>query len=149
MKKLEELFGMDSTIEIMDTDYIQEPEITEETLSNLERIDKALPTVKDLTASDKEMDELAELAIGAYKDLFDLGMNVEARFSSEIFTAASQMIGHAIAARTAKINKKLKTVELQLKKAKLDQESGEQIHATGHFLDRNELLQAIRGNTDE
>jgi hypothetical protein len=34
----------------------------------IDKIDIALPTVKDLEASDVEMDELAELATNGYKD---------------------------------------------------------------------------------
>jgi hypothetical protein len=58
------------------------------------------------------MDDLAELATNSYKDLMDLGMQVEARFSSEIFNSAGTMLGHAITAKTAKINKKLKMLDL-------------------------------------
>lgn len=52
-------------------------------------------------------------------------MQVEARFSAELFNAAGTMLGHAITAKTAKINKKLKMIELQLKKALLDQKQSE------------------------
>jgi hypothetical protein len=47
----------------------------------------------------------------------DLGMNVDSRWASDIFGVASTMLGHAITAKTAKLNKKLKMVDLQLKKA--------------------------------
>jgi len=61
------------------------------------------------------MDGLADLATSSYKDLMDLGMQVDSRFSSEIFNVAGTMLGHAIIAKTAKLNKKLKMIELQLK----------------------------------
>jgi hypothetical protein len=76
----------------------------------------------------------------------DLGMNVDSRYASEIFNVASQMLGHAITAKNAKINKKLKIIELQLKKAKLDIDSGSDNNlptAEGHILDRNELLNRL------
>jgi hypothetical protein len=57
------------------------------------------------------------------------------------------MLGHAITAKTAKINKKLKQLDLQLKKAALDQKvqtKTEEVENTpigeGKALDRNELL---------
>jgi hypothetical protein len=60
------------------------------------------------------------------------------------------MLGHAITAKTAKLNKKLKMIDLQLKKAQLDQKQQskeEQIEATpvgeGRELDRNELLKML------
>jgi len=90
------------------------------------------------------MDDLAELAKESYKDLMDLGMNVEARWSSEIFSTASSMLGHAITAKTAKVNKKLKMIDLQLKKARLDQSNMDQLPtAEGTILDRNELLERL------
>jgi len=85
------------------------------------------------------------MATKTYQDLVDLGMNVEARFSSEIFSVAATMLGHAITAKTAKMNKKLKMIDLQLKKQKLDQDRGDEdaTTSTGHILDRNELLEKL------
>ncbi len=151
-KKLEELFDLPPSThdeeETADDDYEESFDIphTYEGYSNLEKIDAALPAVKNLEASDKEMDQLAETAMATYKDLVDLGMNVEARFSSEIFSVASSLLGHAITAKTAKMNKKLKMIDLQLKKAKLDLDRGDVDGgetATGHVLDRNELLDRL------
>ena len=60
------------------------------------------------------------------------------------------MLGHAITAKTAKVQKKLKMIELQLKKAALDQKQNskdKEIEATplgeGTLLDRNEILKAL------
>jgi hypothetical protein len=125
-------------------------EITTLALSNLEKIENALPQVRGLETGDIEMDSLANLAISSYKDLMDLGMQVDSRFSSEIFNVASAMLGHAITAKTAKLNKKLKMIDLQLKKAALDQKNSakdEEVESTslgeGKTLDRNELLKLL------
>lgn len=157
-KKLEELFELapveqnDLNIPLPDVSE----DISESSLSALEKIENALPQVKRLESSDEEMDELAELAKNSYKDLMDLGMQVEARFSSEIFNSASSMLGHAITAKTAKINKKLKMIELQLKKASLDaklSQKNEVIANTpvgeGQMLDRNELLKMFNNKNKE
>ena len=64
--------------------------------------------MKVLEESDKEMDDLAKMAVGSYQDLMNLGMNVEALMASEILSSASQFLGHAITAKQAKINKKIK-----------------------------------------
>ncbi len=99
--------------------------------------------MKGLESSDSEMDELASRAVKEFDNLMDLGMNVDSRYASEIFGVASQMLGHAITAKNAKINKKLKIIELQMKKLKLDQDTGSDANlptAQGHVLDRNELL---------
>ncbi len=156
-KKLEDLFELapveqnDLNIPLPDVSE----DISESSLSALEKIENALPQVKRLESSDEEMDELAELAKNSYKDLMDLGMQVEARFSSEIFNSASSMLGHAITAKTAKINKKLKMIELQLKKANLDAKilkKDEELVNTpvgeGQMLDRNELLKMFNKNKE-
>lgn len=157
-KKLEELFELTPD----EIDELRNPipegarEITTEAYSNLEKIEQALPQVRGLESADVEMDELANLATASYKDLMDLGMQVDSRFSSEIFGVASNLLGHAITAKTAKLNKKLKMIDLQLKKAQLDQKQQakeEQIEATplgaGQSLDRNELLKALLNKNAE
>lgn len=157
-KKLEEIFNLDPKEEVDVTEPLPQeetkakPQLPQETLSNIEKIEDALPSVKGLEAGDNEMDELAEIAKNSYKDLMDLGMNVDSRFSSEIFGVASGLLGHAITAKTAKINKKLRMVDLQLKKAQLDQKErqlslkkGEDNveEGQGMVLDRNELLKEL------
>mgnify|MGYP003661191698 FL=1 len=158
-KRLEELFDLGPND--VDTADVNEPlpqatsTIPAETLANIDKIETALPAVKGLEASDQEMDELGDLAKSSYKDLMDLGMNVDSRFASEIFGVASNMLSHAISAKTAKINKKLKMIDLQLKKAQLDQKkltdnAGNESIETGqgYVLDRNDLLKELLKNKD-
>ena len=124
-RKLEELFDLPPTPDQVDTALPDLP-ANRETLQALDdaidKIDNALPAVKGLDASDTEMDELSDLAKSSYKDLMDLGMQVDSRFASEIFGVASNMLGHAITAKTAKLDKKLKMIDLQMKKMRLDQQ---------------------------
>jgi hypothetical protein len=157
-KKLEELFELSSSNQ--NDEDVQLPEntqeVTETALSNLEKIENALPQVRGLETADIEMDTLAELAKNSYKDLMDLGMQVDSRFSSEIFGVAGTMLGHAITAKTAKVQKKLKMIELQLKKAALDQKNAkkdEEVEATplgeGKLLDRNEILKVLTSKNNQ
>ena len=150
-KKLEELFDLPSTEEATDSDLAEPGNDVEtnlpvlpETLAALDKIEAALPAVKGLEASDQEMDDLAAKASREFDNLMDLGMNVDSRYASEIFAVASQMLGHAITAKNAKLNKKLKMIELQMKKLKLDREGGTDDNALptaqGHVVNRNELL---------
>lgn len=156
-KKLEELFELsgseqeDRPIDLPENTR----EITETALNNLEKIENALPQVRGLEVADIEMDDLASLAQNSYKDLMDLGMQVDSRYSSEIFGVAGTMLGHAITAKTAKVQKKLKMIELQLKKAALDAKTADkekEIEATplgqGKALDRNEILKALTSKND-
>jgi len=127
--------------------------ITEVDLA-ISKIDAALPLVRDLEAGDTELDELAQLAKEKAEDLMDLGMNIDPRFAGVIMQTAGTMLGHAIAAKTAKMDKKLRMINLQLAKARLDHQiakdnksaepDGEDpVDGKGMLLDRNDLLKQI------
>lgn len=151
-RKLEELFDLPPTQEEVEA-AIPSIEENRNTIAvidaTIDKIDTALPAVKGLDATDEEMDQLAEMAKSSYNDLMDLGMQVDSRFASEIFSVASNMLGHAITAKTAKLDKKLKMIDLQLKKMRLDQqkpeESGNGATQTGNgvVINRTELLDRI------
>ena len=72
--------------------------------------------------ADKELTEVADKAMEAYEDLMDLGMNVESRYSGRVFEVAGNMLRTNLDAKVAKLDKKLKMVELQLKKEKMDKD---------------------------
>jgi hypothetical protein len=150
-KKLEEIFGFPAADNSADsvpvtTNTSEDIPTLSDSLAQLDKIELALPAVRGLESSDKEMDDLANKATEEFDNLMSLGMQVDSRYASEIFGVASQMLGHAITAKNAKINKKLKIIELQLKKAKLDIDTGTDFNlptAEGHVLDRNELLSRL------
>ena len=156
-QKLEELFNLppsDSTTpEEAKTNIEENREMIKAVDLAIDKIDAALPYVNDLDTSDKELDDLSDLAKEKFQDLIDLGMNVEARFSGHILATAGTLLGHAITAKQAKLDKKLRMVDLQLKKARLDQANakndGEKLISAedgkGVVLDRNELLRQILG----
>jgi len=160
-KKLEELFDLptdEGLTEEVVPDNVPEPTpennpIMQNTLSELDKVQAALPQVRGLEASDTEMDDLADKATKGFDDMMDLGMNVDSRWASDIFGVASTMLGHAITAKTAKLNKKLKMVDLQLKKANLDQKANtnkeETVDGTGVVLDRNALLDRLLNDNKE
>ncbi len=164
-RKLEELFELPSSDDApadVDSATAEDLRSQLQTLDdNIDKIDQALPGVRGLEANDEEMDGLADLAKSSYNDLMDLGMQVDSRFASEIFSVASNMLGHAITAKTAKMDKKLKMIDLQLKKMRLDQQqsvldakaaegSGETMQtAQGMVLSRNDLLERILLGKDQ
>jgi hypothetical protein len=123
--------------------------------ATIDKIDAALPTVRDLETGDRELDDLADKAQETFDNLMDLGFNVDSRYASEIFAVAGTMLGHALTAKTAKLNKKLKMVDLQLKKMKMDQDQankgGDQAVETAHgqVLSRNDLLERLMSTRDQ
>jgi hypothetical protein len=155
-KKLSELFDLP---DLPSTDSAENSEVLQTIADNreaiarvdeaIDKIDVALPTVRDLEASDQEMDELADLAKSKFEDLMDLGMNMDPRFGGVVFQTAGTLLGHAITAKTAKMDKKLRMVQLQLQKARLDHQISKEnpddkpVDGQGIVLDRNALLEQI------
>jgi len=159
-KKLEELFDLPPSESIgdhlIDTSHLT-IEDTQNIISNvdttIDKIDAALAEVSDVDKSDLELDEIADLAKKSFNDLSDLGMNVDSRFAAEIFGVAGTMLGHALNAKTAKMNKKLKMIDLQMKKLKLDRdqqsEEGPSETAQGQVLNRNDILERLLASRDQ
>ena len=127
-RKLESLFDLPPSIPAEDEPTPQPAEDLRSQLQtlddNIDKIDSALPGVRGLEANDEEMDGLADLAKSSYNDLMDLGMQVDSRFASEIFSVASNMLGHAITAKTMQT-------------------------AQGMVLSRNDLLERLLASKDQ
>jgi RNase P/RNase MRP subunit p29 len=153
-KTLEDTFDLDPASSIETDDAVVE---TEEAPTD-DDIKEAMAQAKDLEQQfikmdgydvhDKEMDELANLAVNAHKDLQDLGMNVEIKHAGEIFSSSSQMLKIAVDAKNNKVEKKLKLLKLQLDKLKIDKTFDDPNKATvdgkALRLDRNDILQQIK-----
>ena len=158
-KKLEDLLNLPDGKEIIKEAETQEAEQKKyeieqaETFRDIEEFDKiasALPAVKGLgQKADDELEEIANKAMEAYDDLMDLGMNVESRYASRVFEVAGGMLKTSLDAKVAKMDKKLKMIELQLKKEKMDKDSNPgpgMIEGEGYVVtDRNSLLERLKG----
>lgn len=116
--KLHEFFDLPDDGQLPESDE-DEQDITleqaEETIAEYEQKLDKIKIVDDLLEADKEFDTLAELATEKFKEVSDLGMQVEANHAGKILGAASTLLGLAISAKSAKINKKLKIMELKMK----------------------------------
>lgn len=160
-KKLEDLLNLPESKEIIKEAEVQEAdqkkyEIEQaETFRDIEEFDKitsALPAVKGLgKMADDELNLIADKAMQAYDDLMDLGMNVESRYSGRVFETAGGLLKTSLDAKVAKLNNKLKIVELQLKKEKQDKDNnapgdGDIVNGLGYVVtDRNSLLEKLKG----
>ena len=159
-KKLEDLLNLPDSKEIIEQAQEQEQEQKQyeidqaETFRDIAEFDKiasALPAVKGLgEMADKELNDVADRAMDAYENLMDLGMNVESRYSGRVFEVAGGMLKTSLDAKVAKLDKKLKMVELQLKKEKQDKDGNNNndgmIEGQGYVVtDRNSLLERLKG----
>jgi hypothetical protein len=153
-KHLEALLNLPSvetTPAEAETFFTKNREIIQQVDEAIDKIDAALPGVRDLDTGDDELDELSELAKEKFTDMVDLGMNTDPRFAGVILQTASTLLGHAITAKTAKLDKKIRMVQLQLQKARLDHQikkdagtpEEQAIEGQGVVLDRNALLAQI------
>jgi hypothetical protein len=159
-KKLESLFNLPEVKEGATTEEVaqvieENRGIITQVDEAIDKIDAALPGITGLDTLDDDLDALAKLAKDKAEDLLDLGMNVDPRFGGMIFQTASQLLGHSITAKTAKIDKKLKQLQLQMQKAKFDHQvkkdagkvEEEPEDGKGMLLDRNALLASILEKT--
>lgn len=155
-KKLEDLLGLPESKEMIAEEkkvkvVTPSQEDTFRDIAELDKIAAALPAVQGLgEMADRELNEVADKAMQAYEDLMDLGMNVEARYSGRVFEVAGNMLRTNLDAKIAKLDKKLKMVELQLKKQKIDSDTfndnGGFTEGEGYVVtDRNSLLQRLKG----
>jgi hypothetical protein len=163
-KRLEEFFNVDNTeSDRNDTDELQLPlstnvipmtvpdssEFTTQ-MDIADRIDKALPQVRGLETEDRDLDDYAQQAMDSCGKLMDLGFNMDDRNAGKVFEVASTMMSNAITAKTAKLDKKLKMVELQLKAARLAQTQKPEEEAQNNngelSTDRNAILNLINQN---
>ena len=156
-KKLEEILDLPDSKDIIKQEKekeknnaIQQQNETLRDIAEMDKITSALPAVKGLgEMADTELNEVASKAMDAYDDLMDLGMNVESRYSGRVFEVAGGMLKTSLDAKVAKIDKKLKMVELQLRKEKQDKDGkvdGESIvQGEGYIVtDRNSLLEKLK-----
>lgn len=157
-KKLEDFFNLPPTQETSVDDEIdietQNAELMSETLpsfstiSTAEKVDYALPVVVGLDTHDNEMDSIANKAMSTYNDLIALGGNVPDMHAGKIYEVAGMMLKTAMDAKISKADKKLKMIELQLKKVRAEQidfdmGNGNGRSSSGGEFDRNELLKYI------
>ena len=155
-KKLEELLDLPDSKEIIKQhqkkdkkDVVAQQNETLRDIAEFDKIAAALPAVKGLgEMADTELNDIAQKAMDAYDDLMDLGMNVESRYSGRVFEVAGGMLKTSLDAKVAKMDKKLKMIELQLKKEKLDKDGrpdDELIQGEGYIVtDRNSLLEKLK-----
>ena len=151
-RHLEEVFDLDpmennSTITSTEKTILDIMSMTDLPTEVRDKIDAALQQIHGLN-DDSDINELISTSKQSYHDLMDLGNNLEARFSGKIFEVATQMLRNAIDLQIHKNDKKLRVIDLQIKKKRIDIQ--EQLISTvdnsipgqARILDRNALLKA-------
>jgi hypothetical protein len=99
------------------------------------------------------MDDIHQKAINTFEELISLGMNVEVHAGAKLMETANQMLKTAMEAKDSKVDRKLKMLNLQLNKAKLDlavekeekkNKTEDDFETEGSVvMDRNDLLKRL------
>lgn len=120
-------------------------------LEHTKKLDTDLLDVKSMDNHEAEMDEISKEAMQSYQDLIDLGHNVEAKHSGQIFEPATQMLKIALEARNSKIEKKLRLMRIDIDRARIERDlsKDENLPIRGEGAEviiagRNNLLDEIR-----
>ena len=166
-KRLEELFNIpsieddESETDIAEPDFDNDyPEVVDtqtdvqeitDAMIISERINTALAEVRGMEEHDGEMDEIAQKALDNFDQLMSLGMNLTDMAAGPVFGSATQMLKVALEARDSKVTRKLKQVDMMIKKARLDATAGS--YESGNsaetkVVDRNELLKIINSKPE-
>ena len=120
-------------------------EVVTTALTNAEKIDSALPKVDGVNKHDGDMENIAEKAMDSYEELMSLGMNVQDAHAGRIFETAGKMLQIAMDSKNAKVDKKLRMIDLQIRKLRLDAMEGTNTGDSdgSQVMDRNQLLQFL------
>ena len=157
-RKLEQEFNLPSMEELKELSQqevvkvgIEEPinppaevDVTK-AITNAEKIDSALPKVDGVEKHDVDMEDIATKAIDSYEELMSLGMNVQDAHAGRIFETAGKMLQIAMDSKNAKVDKKLRMIDLQIRKLRIDAMEGTNSGDSdgGQVMDRNQLLQFL------
>jgi len=156
-KRLEEEFNLPPINEATDfenasvEDVQQQLQTVEDALTVSEKINMALAEVRGMEAHDGEMDEIASQAVESYEQLMSLGMNMTDMAAGSVFNNAAAMLKIALEAKDSKVTRKLKQIDLMIKKANLDarvSKNDDAAEAKATVLDRNELLKMLGQQKD-
>jgi fructose-1,6-bisphosphatase/inositol monophosphatase family enzyme len=162
-KKLEEEFGLPPLEDVLPEaqenakeeafNAVATMDEVHEAISISEKIDNALAEVRGMEVHDSEMDAIAVEAMLSYQQLMSLGMNMTDMAAGQVFNNAANMLKIALEAKDSKVSRKLKQVDLMLKKARVDQTAkklgdGDAEEINSNTFDRNELLKML-GKSDK
>ena len=170
-KRLEELFNIPSieseagtklaepnfddhdNTELLEVDTESEVLEISDAMVISERINTALAEVRGMEEHDGEMDEIAQKALDNFEQLMSLGMNLTDMAAGPVFSSATQMLKVALEARDSKVTRKLKQVDMMIKKANLDHRKDtakvDHQEVQPNVYDRNELLKMLGGSESQ
>ena len=164
-KRIEEVLDLPSLESVLGEDSLSPEDqeridqITKALEANDIDIDKHLMDPDGTREHAAEMDEVAAAAMNAHKDAIDMAFNMEPKNAGSIMEPAARFLELSMKAMQAKLDARMKGMEMKMKREKLDHElrknqeegvvDGETpITESGRLADRNQLLKAAKNKTD-
>lgn len=150
MKKLEDLLNLPPEKGEEEETEEQETMPVELSATNAitveEKIEHALSLVSDIDEHDAEMDDIAKRALEAYEEIKEFGMNSSEPHAGKLLDTAMNMLRTAMEAKSNKAKRKLDTIDLQLKKLKIEKSATKETSAPmeGGQFDRNDLIKMLK-----
>ncbi|MNK33323.1 hypothetical protein D3C87_518030 [compost metagenome] len=159
-KRIEEVLDLPSLESMIDDAMSPEDEkrlndIVSALDANEIDIDKHLMDPDGTREHAAEMDQIADAAMTAHKDAIDMAFNMEPKNAGSIMEPAARFLELSMKAMQAKLDARMKGIELKMKREKLDHElrknqeegvvEGETpVSESGRMADRNALLKSLK-----
>lgn len=109
-----------------------------------EKLEKLLENNSISDEHETEMNEIRTEAMKSYRDMIDLGFNIDPKHAGDIMAASVQMLKLALDASNSKIERRFRQAKLQLDKRRLELNTPPEegiIQGEGGFVaDRNDIL---------
>lgn len=160
-KRIEEVLDLPSLESLMGEnplspeDQAKIDDITRALEANDIDIDKHLLDPDGTREHAAEMDQIVDAAMTAHKDAIDMAFNMEPKNAGSIMEPAARFLELSMKAMQAKLDARMKGIELKMKREKLDHElrknqeegvvEGEApVSEAGSLKDRNQLLKSLK-----
>lgn len=153
-KKLEEVFGFESTEDIDDAIVDEKSDIT-----LVHNPEEQISEETGVSDHEEEMNQIFAIALDAHKKTMEFGLGVEAKNSSPGLSASTSYLNIALNASKSKVDKKLSLARIKLEKEKLLNQStgssstasietenaeGDDMVAGGEMKSRNDIIKELK-----
>lgn len=118
-------------------------------IDQAEELDGLLSNITGLDQHDSEMDDIVAKAMNTYEELVHLGRNSPVMYSCKVYEVAGNLLKTAMDARDSKLSKKMKLIDMKLKKLKIDADNKKKSNVGedddgDSSLSRNDILDLLK-----
>lgn len=115
----------------------------------ISKADEISKEIKKTDKSDADFDELSNRSIEVFEMLVDIGQNIEDKHVADVFDVASKMMTNSISAKTHKMERKIKALNLEIQNQKVDVENRKLEQRIKERRQRGDDTKPIEGNSEQ